>query len=280
MAAFQGLFLLCFNQDSYQKGKDSIFGAMNTLFIGQHLVELDETTSTNTHAMQLIKEGNVAEGTVVWAHFQSLGRGQYGNTWQAIRGKNLTFSLVIHPHFLAAEKQFYLSMVTSLAVLGMLTEYLPASQYDIQIKWPNDILVNKQKIAGILIESILRGNSLQSSVIGLGLNVNQPGFEEMKRKATSLYILLKKEFVLKEVLALFCKHFEALYLNLKQHKFERLDKLYLNNLYNYNQFAKYQTGPKIFNAKLIGVAPSGLLMLETETKENLSFNFKELEFLD
>ncbi|MGZ3864817.1 MAG: biotin--[acetyl-CoA-carboxylase] ligase [Bacteroidia bacterium] len=253
---------------------------MNTLFTGQHLIELTDTGSTNTHAMDLIRQGGVTEGTVVWALYQSSGRGQQGNTWVAEGGKNLTFSLVIHPTFLPADKQFYLSKITSLAVLGMLTEYLPASHYDIQIKWPNDVLVTKQKIAGILIESILRGVSVQSSVIGLGLNVNQQSFPELKRKATSLQILLNKEFELKAVLELFCRHFEALYLNLKQNKFERLNKLYLNNLYRYNEFATYKTGDKIFAAKLVNVEESGLLVLETTEKQLLKFNFKEVEFLD
>ncbi|MGZ4085716.1 MAG: biotin--[acetyl-CoA-carboxylase] ligase [Bacteroidia bacterium] len=253
---------------------------MNTLFIGQHLIELVETTSTNTHAMELIRQAGVAEGTVIWALYQSSGRGQQGNTWVAEKGKNLTFSLVIHPNFLAADKQFYLSKITSLAVLGMLTEYLPASQYDIHIKWPNDVLVTKQKIAGILIESILRGNAAQSSVIGLGINVNQLHFQEHKRKATSLSVLLNKEFELKIILELFCKHFEALYLNLKQGKLDRINKLYLNNLYRFNEFAQYKAEDKNFRAKLVNVEESGLLVLETEGNEILKFNFKEIAFLD
>jgi len=252
---------------------------MNTLFTGRCIIELDETTSTNTHATQLIKQGNVSEGTVVWAHFQSQGRGQYGNIWQAEKSKNLTFSLVIHPNFLTAEKQFYLSKITSLAVLGMLTEYLPASQYDIQIKWPNDILVNKHKIAGILIESILRGNFVQSSVIGVGLNVNQVDFTKVEKAATSLSLLLKKEFDLKTVLELFCKHFEALYLNLKQNKFERLNKLYLNNLYQFNEFANYKVNGKTFSAKLTSVEENGLLILTTAQNEILKYNFKEVAFI-
>ncbi len=263
---------------------------MNTLFTGQHIIELDETTSTNTHAMQLIKQGDVTEGIVIWAHFQSKGRGQYGNTWQAQRGKNLTFSLVIHPNFLTAEKQFYLSKICSLAVLSMLTDYLTASQYDIEIKWPNDILVNGQKIAGILIESILRGNFVQSSVIGVGLNINQQDFSafaktatadrgELKRSATSLSLLLKREFDIKTVLELFCKHFEALYLNLKQQHFERLNKLYLNNLYKFNQLSDYKTGTKNFTAKITNVEENGLLVLTDERGEMQKFNFKELKFL-
>jgi BirA family biotin operon repressor/biotin-[acetyl-CoA-carboxylase] ligase len=252
---------------------------MNTLFTGRTLIELDEITSTNTHAMQLIKQGNVAEGTVVWAHFQSLGRGQLGNTWQAEKGKNLTFSLVIHPNFLPAEKQFYLSKITSLAVLGMLTEYLPVSQYDIQIKWPNDILVNKQKITGILIESVLRGNFVQNSVIGIGLNINQKDFAGLGKAATSLSLLLKKDFDQKTVLALFCKHFEVLYLNLKQNKFEWINKCYLNNLYRFNELANYKAPGKIFSAKLMHVEESGLLVLITEENDICKFNFKEVEFI-
>ncbi len=251
---------------------------MNTLFTGRCIIELDETESTNTHAMQLAKQGDVTEGTVIWAHSQTKGRGQFGNTWQAEKGKNLTFSLVIHPNFLTAEKQFYLSKICSLAVLSMLTGYLPASQYDIQIKWPNDILVNGQKIAGILIESILRGNFVQSSVIGVGININQQDFGEMKT-ATSLSILLKKEFDIKTFLQLFCKHFEALYLNLKQGHFERLNKLYLNNLFQFNQIASYKTGEKIFTAKITGLEESGQLVLTDELEVIRKFNFKELEFL-
>ena len=161
----------------------------------------------------------------------------------------------------------------------MLTEYLPASQYDIQIKWPNDILVNNRKIAGILIESILRGNAVQSSVIGLGLNVNQQDFSGVQKAATSLSILLKKDYDLKEILALFCKHFEALYLNLKQNKFDWLNKSYLNNLNRFNEFADYKSGGKTFSAKLTGVEESGLLVLTTEQSEIRKFNFKEVEFL-
>ncbi|MFI5140988.1 MAG: biotin--[acetyl-CoA-carboxylase] ligase [Bacteroidia bacterium] len=140
---------------------------MDTLFIGQHILELDAAESTNTYATNLIKEIQVAEGTIVFTHNQTKGRGQVGNTWQAETGKNLTFSMVLHPNFLAVEKQFYLSKITSLAVFGMLTEFLNTSLYDIKIKWPNDILVNDKKIAGILIENILRGNFLQSSVMVL-----------------------------------------------------------------------------------------------------------------
>ncbi len=256
---------------------------MNTLFTGRHIVELDTTPSTNTYAMQLLKQGNLTEGSLIKAIHQTQGRGQYGNNWQAESGKNLTFSLVMHPVFLATEKQFYLSKITSLAVLGMLTEFLPASQYDIQIKWPNDVLVNGDKIAGILIENILSASTgagrLQSSIIGVGINVNQVVFDATKRSAASLCLLLDKELDLNLVLERFCKHFEALYLSLKQNRFEHINKQYLLNLFQYNQTAAYSASNKNFNAKLIAVEESGLLVLETEEGKTLSFNFKEVQFL-
>ncbi|HTA61248.1 MAG TPA: biotin--[acetyl-CoA-carboxylase] ligase [Bacteroidia bacterium] len=252
---------------------------MDTLFIGQHILELDETESTNTYATNLIKEIQVVEGVIVLTHNQTKGRGQVGNTWQAESGKNLTFSLILHPNFLAVDKQFYLSKITSLAVFGMLTDFLNTSLYDIKIKWPNDILVNDRKIAGILIENILRGNFLQSSVIGVGININQQSFSNVDKQVTSLGILLQKDFDLKEILHGFCKHFEALYLALKQNNFEKISQAYFKQLYKFDEWAVYQSKEKTFAAKITKVEESGLLILTTEQNEELKFNFKEVQLI-
>jgi len=252
---------------------------MDTLFIGQHILELDATESTNTYATNLIKEIQVVEGTIVFTHNQTKGRGQVGNTWQAETGKNLTFSMVLHPNFLAVDKQFYLSKITSLAVFGMLTEFLNTSLYDIKIKWPNDILVNDRKIAGILIENILRGNFLQSSVIGVGININQQSFTNVDKLATSLGILLQKDFDLKEILHVFCKHFEALYLSLKQSNLDKISQAYFKQLYKFDDWAIYQSKEQEFRAKIIKVEESGLLVLATEQNEVLKFNFKEVQLI-
>ncbi|HEX7415510.1 MAG TPA: biotin--[acetyl-CoA-carboxylase] ligase [Bacteroidia bacterium] len=253
---------------------------MNTLFVGQNIIDLDETESTNTYATNLIKEQPVAEGTLVFTNKQTKGRGQLGNTWQAESGKNLTFSLVLHPGFLSTERQFYLSKITSLAVFGMLTEFLNISLYGIKIKWPNDILVNNNKIAGILIENILRGNFLQSSVIGVGININQLNFAGINKQVTSLAVLLKKEFNLKDLLQLFCKHFEALYLTLKQDNFDKINQAYLKQLYGFNEWANYSAFQKTFRAKITAIEESGLLVLTNQQQEVSKFNFKEVTFLE
>lgn len=253
---------------------------MNTLFVGQNIINLDETDSTNTYATNLIKKQPVVEGTLVIANKQTKGRGQLGNAWQSEGGKNITFSLVLHPGFLSTEKQFYLSKITSLAVFGMLTEFLNISLYGIKIKWPNDILVNNNKIAGILIENILRGNFLQSSVIGVGININQLNFTGIDKQATSLAVLLKKEFNLKDLLQLFCKHFEVLYLTLKQNNFHKINQAYLKQLYGFNEWANYSVLQKTFTAKITAIEESGLLVLTNQQQEVLKFNFKEVTFLE
>lgn len=254
---------------------------MDTLFTGRTIIDLHEVESTNTYAMEALRSGSLTEGTVIRAAHQSGGRGQYGNKWVTEAGKNLTFSLVLHPVFLPAGRQFYLSKAASLAVLGMLTEVLPASQYDIRIKWPNDVLVNGDKIAGILIENVLgRGGGLQHSVIGVGLNVNQRSFGETKRRAVSLGLLLDKEFALDGLLERFCKHFEALYLGLKQGREEMVDRQFLLNLYGYGRELLYRARGKEFYGKITGVTPAGRLLLAAAGGEELEFDFKDIEFLE
>lgn len=253
---------------------------MDTLFVGQNRIDLDETESTNTYATNLLKELPLAEGTLIFTNNQTKGRGQMGNSWQAERGKNLTFSLVLHPGFLAADKQFYLSKITSLAVFGMLTELLGLSLYGIKIKWPNDILVNRKKIAGILIENILRAGQLQSSVIGVGININQLDFGSIDKQATSLSVLLKKEIDLKIALELFCKQFETLYLRLKQNNLSKINEAYLQRLYRFNEWANYNAQQNTFSARITGVEENGLLVLTTRENKVLKFNFKEIIFSD
>ena len=252
---------------------------MDTLFIGRNIFELDETESTNTYATNLIKQVQVPEGSVVFTHKQTKGRGQVGNSWQAESGKNLTFSLVLHPHFLPAEKQFYLSKVTSLAIYGMLTDFLNPSLYDIKIKWPNDILVNNQKIAGVLIENILRTSFIQSSVIGVGININQLDFSTVNKEVTSLARLLDQTFDIKASLGSFCKHFEVLYLSLKQGNKEKITKAYLSHLYRIQEWSNYVVNDKNMRAKIIQVEENGLLVMENEAGERIKFNFKEIGFI-
>ena len=138
------------------------------------MIALEETDSTNRYISQLCNElqESVAELTTVTAEFQTAGKGQRGNTWEAERGKNLLFSFVLYPTFLEARRQFILSQIVSLSI----KEELDRWSDEITIKWPNDIYWRDKKICGILIENDLSGHFIGRSISGIGININQNEF--------------------------------------------------------------------------------------------------------
>lgn len=154
---------------------------METLFIGKNLLFLHEVESTNTYAMNLLRNVNSIEGTVVYTDNQTKGKGQRGALWASKIAQNITASIILKPYFLSIGNTFYLSKISALAVYDVLADILPSGQYDIKIKWPNDILVNQNKISGILIENNFTSTNIQHSVIGIGLNVNQDNFNDFRK---------------------------------------------------------------------------------------------------
>ena len=129
------------------------------------------------------------EVTLVSAEEQTAGRGQQGNSWEAEKGKNLLFSLRIHPHTIEAAQQFILSQALALSLKRTPDDYTS----DTSIKWPNDIYWKDKKIAGILIENELTGKQITSSVLGVGLNINQTVFHSDAPNPVSLAQIIGHE---------------------------------------------------------------------------------------
>jgi BirA family transcriptional regulator, biotin operon repressor / biotin---[acetyl-CoA-carboxylase] ligase len=246
-----------------------------TLFIGQKIIELDVVDSTNNYAANLLSQTNVVEGTVIMAHYQVSGRGQMGNEWLTEPGQNLTCTVVLQPRFIQANTSFILSMAVALAVRNTLVELL--KREDIQIKWPNDILAEKLKIAGILIENQWQRQQL-TSIIGIGLNVNQL-FSTTQLRATSCRMLNGKEFTISDVLALLCQHLEKMYLQLSRLDWETITLNYYENLLYYRQSRPFRVKDEIIQAMLIGIAEDGKLILQLITGETRYFGNKEVEFI-
>ncbi len=252
---------------------------METLFIGKNSLFLHEVESTNTYAMNLLRNVNPIEGTIVYTDNQTHGKGQRGALWTSKIGQNITVSVILKPHFLDLNKSFYLSKISALAVYDVLTDILANSQYDIKIKWPNDILVNQKKIAGILIENNFSQTIIQNSVVGIGLNINQDEFGDFERAATSLKLLLNNSFDRKMVMELFCQKLEKWYLKLKQQKFDIINESYLNSLYGLNQILDFEDVHKIvFKGKIVGVSKDGKLQIENSDLIVKDFDIKELKF--
>ncbi len=251
---------------------------MKTLFIGQNCIHIESLDSTNSYASEMLRQIELSEGSVIYSFEQKSGRGQRENSWESKPNKNVALSLVLHPKFLSVNQQFLLAKITSLAVADLMAEMLVDSHKpnEISIKWPNDVYVNKKKIAGILIENTLRESTLQSSIVGIGINVNQLDFTT--KQATSLALLTDKEFELMNVLERLCEFFEVRYLQLKANKLEGIDNGYLERLYKLNQWASYSSEETKFEGKIRGVSKIGRLKLELRSGEMKEFNLKEIVF--
>lgn len=251
---------------------------MKTLFVGQNSIHVESLDSTNSYASELLRQIELSEGSIIYSFQQLNGRGQRGNIWESEPLKNMALSLVLYPKFLTVEQQFLLTKITSLAVADLMAEMLIDcyKQEQVSIKWPNDIYVNEKKIAGILIENGLRETTIQTSVIGIGVNVNQLNFNVTN--ATSLASLCDKEFELMEVLNRLCEFFEARYLQLKSNKLEGIDTAYLERLYKLNVWANYCSLEKMFEGKIVGVSKIGKLQVEVRSGEVKEFDLKEIGF--
>ena len=232
----------------------------------------DITASTNDDA----RDEKYREGDVVWADFQTAGRGQRGHEWHSRKGENLTFSAVLEPTFLPIPNQFSVSEVVALSLVDMLADYA----IEAKIKWTNDIYVGDRKLVGILIEHSLAPKTLRRTIAGIGINVNQTEFDPSIPNPVSMAQLLGRELDAEEVLECFLTHLQRNYEVLREGGAEVLHSRYNSLLYRLNEYHTYAlpSGEK-FKAAIRGTEPSGALKLEDETKKIKDYLFKEVEFI-
>ena len=232
--------------------------------------------STNDIAAQMIQSNeNVFEGTVIVTDNQTAGRGQRGNTWEASIGENLTFSIIFKPNFLKASDQFQLNVAISLGVHDFLSEFIDEG---LTVKWSNDIYYENQKMGGILIENTLQGYHISHSVVGIGLNINQSKFENLR--ATSLRNVTKnpQKYDLSEILKKLLENLEKNYLQIKNNGYETLKMRYLANMFRFEEYHYFRRNGQQFLGKIIGIEETGKLGIETDGIV-LYFDFKEVVFV-
>ena len=216
------------------------------------------------------------EGDIIVAERQSAGRGQRGHRWESCQGENLTFSLVLEPRFLNPSHQFLISEAVALAVCDMLDGYGIGAR----IKWTNDIYVGDKKLAGILIEHKLQGAALARTVVGIGLNVNQMEFSAELPNPISMAQAAGRDFDREKILQDLTRSLMARYAQLREGQGEELQRDYHARLYRRGEEHCYALpdGSR-FRGTIRGVEPTGALRIENEHGEQLSFLFKEVEFL-
>ncbi|MEI8271197.1 MAG: biotin--[acetyl-CoA-carboxylase] ligase [Paludibacter sp.] len=232
---------------------------------------IPETPSTNALLWEMLRKEQLTEGFVVHTDFQSAGKGQSGNNWEAERGKNLLFSMLLYPQKIPLDELFLISQIVSLAIKKVLEKYTS----DIEVKWPNDIYWNDKKLAGILIENSFQANKVKT-VIGIGLNVNQKIFRTNAPNPVSLCQIVGHSLNRSRLMKSICANILELYRDLNA---EVIRLEYTGIMYRRNGFHSYKTETETFTAKIAAIRPDGKLKLETESGEQKEFYFKEVQFV-
>ncbi|CAG5086402.1 biotin--[acetyl-CoA-carboxylase] ligase [Parvicella tangerina] len=243
----------------------------NTLFTGKNYIELERVDSTNNYAANLMKQTKVPDGTVILAHFQENGRGQMGNSWQSMAGQNIMTSLIFHLGKLNPDESFLISKAISLGLYETVNKFV---KNEVCIKWPNDIYVEDQKIAGMLIENKWQGTEC-NSIVGIGLNVNQRFFGELH--ATSLANCTGLTFEIPQVLNHLLSKIERKIIQFRKGDQSAISANYLSHLKDYKEQRIFQTtSGELFSGKIIDVENTGHLIIEAFGGEHKRFLFKEV----
>ncbi|MFA9463323.1 MAG: biotin--[acetyl-CoA-carboxylase] ligase [Velocimicrobium sp.] len=187
--------------------KEAIEGSIKTKIIGKHIYYKKEVTSTNTVAKQLAEEkGN--HGLLVTADMQSSGKGRRGRSWISPNGSGIWMSLILEPML----EPIHASMLTLVAALAAAKGICEVTMLDAKIKWPNDIVVNKKKVCGILTEMNTELDYINYVIVGIGINANMQEFpEEIKQVATSLLIESGKQINRSVLICKVMEYFELYY---------------------------------------------------------------------
>lgn len=240
------------------------------------IIKLNAIDSTNSFLRQLSAEELVDDFTVAVAEHQTNGRGQIGTQWQSQKAKNLVLSIFKDVSGLDVESHFYLSMAVSLGVYDALKTFQINA---LKIKWPNDILSEQQKLCGILIENVIKRNQLQSSIIGIGINVNQTLFDGLPN-ATSMQVISGIHFDLDEVLQEVLKRLKYYFSILDSKQYDILKCAYESHLFRKDKPSTFKEKEgRIFSGYIKGVSDGGHLEVMVEDDILKTFNLKDLKLL-
>ena len=246
---------------------------MNKFFLNKKL-HFDSLNSTNETLGQLSKKIELQNGFYITSDYQKSGKCQNNDKWDSNPKENLLISIFLNLD-LNIENLFMLNQLASLAVLDTLSKFL---EQKIEIKWPNDVYVDNKKFSGILINNMVKGGIINSSVIGIGINVNQTNFNK-KYIATSMKLLSKKDFKLNEIEKILMKNIKKQSMILLEKKISLLSSRYNNHLYGKNLDSLFILNKKRIYAKVIEVNQNGKIKLMFGDGEVNEFSQNEVKLL-
>lgn len=240
--------------------------------LGRKILQIERVDSTNNYVANLMNVGKIEHGTVILAEEQTQGKGQRGAQWLSKAGENLIFSIYLDTANLSVREQFSITQFSSLSVVNTLKKW----NIDADVKWPNDIYVSGRKIAGILIENQVKGERLNGTIVGIGLNVNQTEFGEL---VTTSVKLEKGMFIsIQEVVFSLLEELNSTWELLENGQLEQLNNRYLEKLWLLNQPALFKDSQGEFTGIITGITENGFLQVIRNGVPK-TYDLKEISFV-
>ena len=233
--------------------------------------------STNDEALSRVSSGVAMEGDFICTDFQEKGRGQAGNSWLSEASRNLLGSLILQPVHIPPSSQFVLTQVISLAIAETVKSLV--NNHEVHIKWPNDILLNRKKVAGILFQNSIKGSFIDYSVVGFGVNINQKDIGSLLPQACSVIDVLGEEISVSGFRDRLFLSIEKYYsMTFSETGLKDLEKAYLEGLFQLGASAGYEIDNENVIATIVGIDHYGRLLVQAPDGGVKAFAFKEIAY--
>ena len=240
-----------------------------------HIIKLSATDSTNTYLKELSSKNKLKDFTCVVTEHQTKGRGLMGQSWVSEPSKNLIFSVFKKFNEFKLRYSFFINVLVTLSIFETLKRLnIP----DLSIKWPNDIMSDNKKICGILIENIVKEKIVVSSIIGIGLNVNQTHFNNLPN-ASSLKIVTGADYNKEDVMKSILDNLKSNFLNFSESSVKHLKDEYESKLFRIHELASFKNKAGVlFQGTITGITNSGNLTILLDNGSWKEFDLKEITF--
>jgi len=255
----------------------AIMPYLKTKYLGKSFIYLEKTESTQVIGHQFVHDK--PHGTTIVAEGQTSGRGRMLREWNSVSGKGIWTTIILKPEVMPYQAPQF-TLVAAVAVTNAIKSLYPA--IPVEIKWPNDILINGKKCTGILTEMVAESDRIHGLLIGIGINVNQQldDFpEELRSIATSLSIEANCHINRAELLAEVLHYLEQYSEDYVKNGFSRLKALWEKNSATIGKQIKATTLREIIEGKAVGITESGVLEIELPTGEIKGVYSADIEIL-
>lgn len=264
-------------QTSSSNLAQQIRDSLTTKWLGRTIHFYDAVESTNLIAIELAQEGE-AEGTVVLADQQLRGRGRGDRSWHSPAGVGIYCSVVLRPKMVPAKGQ----LITLMAGVSIVKAITLRTGLSPRVKWPNDILINDKKVAGILLESKVRGGLIDYSVLGFGINVNNGSAdfpEGMEFNASSLFLELKRPVDRSKLVIEVFAELERLYHKLQSEDFFEVLEQWRHYSSTLGQRVRIRQKDRATEGIAVDLAEDGGLLVRAEGGQQIVVHAGDVEHL-